>query len=45
MPIAQKFKRGVKLVLHDVRIGSGIMDAVGNELGVPRLIHSYFAAG
>jgi CRISPR/Cas system-associated protein endoribonuclease Cas2 len=45
MPIAQKFKKGVKLVLHDVRTGSGIMDAVGNELGVPRLLHRYFATG
>jgi prophage antirepressor-like protein len=43
--IAQKFKRGVKLVLRDVRIGSGIMDTVGNELGVPRLLHRYIATG
>jgi hypothetical protein len=44
-PQAKRFKKGAKQVLRDVRIGSGIMDAVGNELGVPRLIHSYFAAG
>jgi prophage antirepressor-like protein len=47
MLIAQKFKRGVKLVLHDVRTGSGIMDNSygGNELGIPRLLHRYFATG
>jgi prophage antirepressor-like protein len=44
-PQAKRFKKGVKLVLHDVRIGSGIMDAVGNELGIPRLLHRYFATG